>query len=292
MAGQVVIVVLNYNGQKCLIKTLTSLRALSYPHKEILVVDNASSDESFAQAQAQFPEYSFLALLRNGGFGYGMNRGIEYAVSKQADYVWLFNYDALAEPDALEPLVRAAEQREDRVLLSPLILDQYHNNWFSGGRINFLRMRVEHDQGSVPTKITSTNFLTGCALFLPVSMIQKVGLLDEDFFLYYEDADYSLRAKNLQIPLMVVPASRVLHSEESQFNPTKTYHLVLSGLIFFEKHKNRVFSFYQAIYVILRRLKNRFDILLGQPQATRVREAYQDFYDRKNAHHFSHIRQL
>ena len=290
MVDQVVIVVLNYNGQKCLIKTLLSLQALSYTNKEILVVDNASTDGSFAEAQERFPEYSFLALPKNGGFGYGMNRGIEYAIDKQADYVWLFNYDALAEPDALLPLVRVAKQSGDRVLLSPLILDQYHKNWFSGGRINFFRMRVEHDQGLIPTQNTETKFLTGCALFLPVPMIQKIGLLDESFFLYYEDADYSLRATKMGVPLVVVPESQVIHSEESQFNPTKTYHLVLSGLVFFEKHKNGAFSFYQAIYVILRRLKNHLDVLFGRPQASKVKEAYQDFYARKTANHLAHIR--
>jgi GT2 family glycosyltransferase len=290
MAGRVVIVVLNYNGQKCLTKTLTSLQALSYVNKEILVVDNASTDDSFRQAQVHFPEYSFLALPKNGGFGYGMNRGIEYALDKQADYVWLFNYDALAEPDSLEPLVRAAQEKDESVLLSPCIVDQAGNNWFSGGRINFWRMRVEHDQGPVPIDNTETEFLTGCALFLPVSVIRQVGLLDETFFLYYEDADYSVRARKAQIPLVVVPASGVIHSEESRFNPTKTYYLVLSGLLFFEKHQNRAFSFYQAIYVILRRLKNHFDVLLNRPQANKVREAHQDFYARKTSNHLSHIR--
>jgi GT2 family glycosyltransferase len=290
MAGQVVIVVLNYNGQKCLTKTLASLGALSYQEKEVLVVDNASTDGSFLDAQKKFPEYSYLALPRNGGFGYGMNQGIEYAMNKQADYVWLFNYDALAERDALEPLVAEAKRREDKVLLSPCIIDQYHQNWFSGGKINFWRMRVEHDRGPAPIQVSETSFLTGCALFLPMKVIQEVGLLDEDFFLYYEDADYSMRAQNKQFPLAVVPRSRVLHSEESQCNPTKIYHLVLSGLIFFEKHQKRAFALYQAIYVILRRLKNQVDVLLRLPQASRVREAYTDFYARKTASHFSHLR--
>lgn len=289
MLGRVIIVVLNYNGQKCLLKTLASLRDLSYPNREVLVVDNASTDESFFNAQREFPEYSYLALPRNGGFGYGMNRGIEYALGKGVDYVWLFNYDALAEIGALEPLVAEAELRQQKAIFSPAILDQNGRNWFSGGRINFLRMRVEHDQGSLPTTPIETNFLTGCALFLPVPIIRMVGMLDEGFFLYYEDADYSIRARKMNIPLVVVPQSVVIHSEESQFNPTKTYHLVLSGLIFFEKHKNSTFSFYQAIYVILRRLKNQFDILLGRPQAGRVRQAYTDFYARKVANNLSRI---
>jgi GT2 family glycosyltransferase len=93
------------------------------------------------------------------------------------------------------------------------------------------------------------------------------------------------------IPLKVVPASKVIHSEESRFNQAKVYHLVLSGLIFFQKQrKSTFFSFYQAIYVILRRLKNQLDIRLKRPQAKSALKAYQDFYARKKSSHFPHFR--
>lgn len=290
MTDKVVVIVLNYNGDKCLLDTLSSLQKLTYQNKEILVVDNASQDTSFEQAKKCFPEYSYLPLDHNGGFAYGMNRGIEYALSKGAQYVWLFNYDALAAAGALEPLVQVAEEHADRVLLSPLIFNENGEVWFSGGRVNFLRMRAEHtvrESFFVPQEST---FLTGCALFIPKKVIEEVGFLDESFFLYYEDVDYSRRVAALQIPRKVVPDAHVVHSEESQFNPQKVYFLVLGGLIFFDKHKSGIFSFYQAIYVILRRLKNRIDVLLGRPGSEKVAQAYQDFYARKKAHYFPYLR--
>ncbi len=287
---KVVIVVLNYNGTKCLFDTLRSLQVLSYQNKEILVVDNASQDDSFGRAQELFPEYSYLALDHNGGFAYGMNRGIEYALNNKAQYVWLFNYDALAQKNALEPLVEEAQRYSDRVLLSPLILNERKEIWFSGGRINFWRMRAEHTLPKQLPRTHPTEFLTGCALFMPIKVIQEVGLLDERFFLYYEDVDYSVRARKFDVPRLIVPASEVIHSEESQFNSGKVYHLVLSGLLFFDKHKNIKFSLYQAIYGILRRLKNRIDIVLKRPGSQKVAQAYRDFYARKKANHFSHLR--
>jgi GT2 family glycosyltransferase len=291
--GKVVIVVLNYNGRKCLPKTLTSLQEIAYLQKQVLVVDNASTDDSFSLAQRDFPEYAFLPLAYNGGFAYGMNQGIQWALLKGADYIWLFNYDAIADREALSELVSEAERENDAVLLSPLILDQDNNRWFSGGRINYLRMRVEHDKGLTSEMPQETGFLTGCALFIPRKVVEQVGFLDEDFFLYYEDADYSTRTKEMGIALKVVPRARVFHSEESRFNPSKVYHLVLSGLIFFDKKKkSSIFSFYQAIYVILRRLKNQIDLLFNRPNAESVRKAYQDYYARKKSNHLSHFRQL
>jgi GT2 family glycosyltransferase len=293
MIPKVVIVVLNYNGAKCLSKTLQSLGAVTYQNKEILVVDNDSQDSSFAEAQELFPTYSYVQLPVNGGFAYGMNKGIEYALSVNAAYVWLFNYDAQAKNDSLEKLVEESIQLDDKALLSPQITDQDGNIWFAGGKISYFRMRVIHTKRNIKRRGSiETKFLTGCALFLPVNAIKKIGMLDERFFLYYEDADYSQRALKEGLSLRVVSEAKVLHSEESKENPSKTYHLVLSGLRYFSKHQNTFFSFYQAIYVILRRLKNQGDLLLNKPFAKEVNRAYQEFYGECKPSFFNHLRKL
>jgi GT2 family glycosyltransferase len=277
MDDKVAIIVLNYNGKKTLLETLQSLSELNYQNKEILVVDNASEDDSFLSAQEQYPQFRFLGLERNGGFAWGMNRGIEDALERGASYIWLFNYDAVAKQDSLMPLVVEAKKNKDEVLLSPVIYTDADQVWFSGGRVNYWRMRGVHEKESLSSS-KETEFLTGCALFIPKKVIERVGLLDERFFLYYEDVDFSLRAKKEGIKRIVVPAAQVVHSEESQSSPNKIYFLVLSGLLFFDKHKKNIFSFYQAIYVILRVIKNTLDFLLKKPQAGRVRGAYSDFY--------------
>lgn len=289
MFEKTVVVVLNYNGEKCLSKTLRSLKELSYQNKEVVVIDNASTDQSFEQAQEEFPEYTYRRNEKNGGFAYGMNTGIRYALEQKAQYVWLFNYDALTEKETLTRLVEISKKNEDRILLSPLIEDEKKNIWFAGGSIEFLRMRVRHTRVLPRQVVLPTQFLTGCALFIPTKVVQEVGFLDEDFFLYYEDADYSTRARNKGIPLRVVRESRVVHSEESRYNEQKIYHLVFSGLIFFAKHSNSFFSFYQAIYVILRRLKNLIDCYRKKPGSKRVAQAYHDFYTAKKTRNFTRL---
>ncbi|MCW1888042.1 MAG: glycosyltransferase family 2 protein [Candidatus Moranbacteria bacterium] len=289
---KVVIVVLNYNGEKCLHQTLESLQSLDYREKEVVVVDNASQDHSFDLAKKNFPQFHFISLPKNGGFAYGMNAGMRFALEQKADFIWLFNYDALASRESLRILVRNAETLGDRALFSPTIFNN-KKIWFEGGRINYWKMRVEHlRQKRDQEKAFKTQFLTGCALFLPIRAIKEIGFLDEDFFLYYEDADYSKRALNKGFDLYVVPEAKVLHSEESVHNPQKVYHLVFSGLLFFSKHPKGIFSFYQAIYGILRRQKNRLDLFMGKPLAEEVSRAHSEFYAKKSPLFLNHLRKL
>jgi hypothetical protein len=276
----VAIIVLNWNGRDCLPRCLTSLEALSYPDKEIIVVDNGSSDDSLAHVKRDFPHCLFIENGGNLGFASGMNRGIRLALERGADYVWLFNYDAEAAPDALSLLIDAATSHPEAGLLSPAITGPDGALWFGKGRIDFLRMRALHVAPSseeLSSVAYPSPFLTGCALLINKATIEKIGFLDEDFFLYYEDADYCLRARKAGLQCLVVPKARVMHAEKSQENPEKTYYLVLSGLLFSAKHTPKLLRPYLAGYATIRRLKNRLDLLCGRDKAETVARAFKDF---------------
>ncbi|MEA3322780.1 MAG: hypothetical protein U9Q12_01015, partial [Patescibacteria group bacterium] len=109
-------------------------------------------------------------------------------------------------------------------------------------------------------------------------VFEKIGLFDENFFLYYEDADFSLRAKNNNFTLGVVPQAHAYHKEISENNiDQKTYFLVLSGLIFFEKHTHGIKKFWFHIHTTLRKIKNYFYCKKNKPFARSVRKAYHDY---------------
>jgi GT2 family glycosyltransferase len=275
---RVLIVVLNYNGRDCLLDCLNSLRVTLVQGADVLVVDNASTDDSFQRAKNQFPEYRFLTRLENGGFAAGMNEGLHIGIAEKYDFTWLMNSDATVEVGTL-PALLAAHKSYGACLMSPLILDSVGQEWFAGGRVNFWRMRVEHTarqtEGSIPYK---TDFLTGCALFLHRSAVQKVGLLDERFFLYYEDADFSWRAREKKVDLFVVPTARVIHQEKSSENSQKWYFVVRSGLLFFALHTPVLFRPYLSVYVIIRRLVNFVKVWMGLPDAASVKQAYTDYF--------------
>lgn len=290
MVPTVAILVLNYNGRSCLLETLQSLADLRYEAKQVWVIDNASDDGSLELAQERFPDFKYLPLSRNYGFAGGMNRGLKAASLQGADFFWLFNYDARAEEGALEALILAASEYPQAGLLSPGIMTDQGEIWFGGGSIDFFRMRTKHHFAFRQDIPYSTEFLTGCALLIRKEAFEKAGFLDEKFFLYYEDADYSLRAKRAGFELLLVPEARVVHSEESRRNPAKTYHLVLSGLIFFQKHAKGFFRLYQGLYVTIRRIKNHLDVRLGRDQAQSVRQAYDDFSPSRKTPHFADFR--
>lgn len=277
---KIAIIVLNYNGQDCLLNCLSSLDATPYPNKQIIVVDNASLDTSFIQARQKFPHYVYLQNTVNLGFAAGINIGIREALRYKADWCLLFNNDATADRHLLSVLIEESANHPEAGLLCPLIMKPHSDDiWFGKGRLNFFRMRAQHISPSkkdLSQTTYSSEFLTGCALFIRCTVLEKIGLFDESFFLYYEDADFCLRAKKAGFETLMVPAARVWHSEKSQSNPKKLYYLVLSGLFFFHKHAPPCFRPYFALYVTIRKIKNQIDTLLRRENATLVHKAYED----------------
>ncbi len=277
---QVGIVVLNFNGENCLLTCLTSLSRLDYSNFFVVVVDNASRDSSLASAQASFPTYTYIRNAENKGFAGGMNVGMSAAFARGAEWVWLFNNDATTEESALKTLMAVGEQAPRAGLLSPCISDSTGGVWFGKGRVNTLRMRAEHVPPSKRERSSTfypSEFLTGCALLVKREVFERIGDLDDRFFLYYEDVDFSVRVRVADFQVLVVPGARVFHGEQSRENDQKVYYLVYSGLLFFKKHANFWENIYFSVYGTIRRLKNAIDVLLGKEHARMVRRAYHDF---------------
>lgn len=279
------IIVLNYNGMGCLSACLRSLDRLEYPAKDIIIVDNASADGSLAMAEKEFPHLTFVQNEENEGFAKGMNIGMRLAFSRKAEWVWLFNYDAAADRSALTALILAARANPQAGLLSPVISETGSGAlWFAKGKIAYARMRTCHippAEKELASKAYPSEFLTGCALLIKKELVDAIGFLDERFFLYYEDADYSVRATRAGFACLVVPQAKVTHSEASSARPEKTYFLVYSGLLFFEKWASPLMRPYLAAYVTMRRAKNFFDRLCGRRGAAQeAYRAYRDYYER------------
>jgi hypothetical protein len=277
------IIVLNYNGKDCLLACLESLSGLEYPNWEGIVVDNASSDGSLLAAEKAFPQLTFVRNAKNEGFAKGMNVGIQQALARGAEWCWIVNYDTKIDPAALACLVAAAGRHPQAGLLSPIIYEERNTRpWFAKGHINFLRMRALHsdpDKRELASESYSSEFLTGCALLIKKELIETIGFLDERFFLYYEDADYSLRATQAGFSCLVVPGAQVWHAEVSRTRPEKIYFLVYSGLLFFEKHASFFSRPYFWAYVTIRRAKNAFDVAFRKSvAASEVRRAYEHFF--------------
>jgi GT2 family glycosyltransferase len=277
---KVFIIILNYNGKDCLNETLTGVFRLEYANLEVVLVDNNSTDGSFEMARGNFSKAVLIKNSQNIGFAAGMNVGIRYALERGADYVLLLNYDVEVPRDFLAILVEDMEKDPKIGIASPLILENTGAVWFSGGKINWWRMRAGQEQFNLKENNLSSDYISGCAMIIRKEVFRKVGLLDEDYFLYYEDTDFSFKAKATGYKLLVSSRSHIKHLEKSQQNiPQKTYWLVLSALKFFKKNTPLYLKPWIILFSWARRLKNwREVIFYKKDMAETVQKAYRDFY--------------
>lgn len=257
MLKKVYVIVLNWNGKEDTVECLESLRSTEYDNYQVVLVDNGSEDDSVKTVKENFPEVEIVETGKNLGFAGGNNVGINYAIEKGAEYVFLINNDTTVNSKYLEKLVEVAESNPQIGLAGSKIFYQQEPDtiWFAGGKINWLKNKGEHiglNQKDSPeyNKTKEVDYLTGCALLIKKEVIEKIGVLAEDYFLYYEDTDYSLRAKNAGYKIIYVPESVIYHKVSRSTKPGSAkyiYYHTRNGLVNAQRNGN--FKVRIAIYL-------------------------------------------
>lgn len=275
-------VIVNYNGGSQIIHCIHSILQSKRLHPLIIVIDNASTDQSLEQCKIKYPNLIYIYNTHNIGFAAAANVGTRYALERNASTVTYCNPDAYMTPNCAHQLIEAIEKK-GFAIVSPLILDKSHQeHWFCGGKIDFFRFRATHTcskkNHSSSIAIMPSDYISGCIMTISSSVYEKIDLFDERFFLYYEDADMSLRARNNGFAIGVVPQARAFHEELSESQKdVKTYFLVLSGLLFFDKHTHGLQKIWFHIHYWLRKLKNGHDRKKSSPLAQSVHKAFLDY---------------
>jgi GT2 family glycosyltransferase len=210
------IVILNYNAKEYLGKCLSSLQKLNYPKNryKIILVDNASTDGSVEFVRKNFPKAEIIENRKNLGFSAGNNVALR---SVDSDYYVLLNPDTFVDKNWLINLVKVAESDDKVGLCSSkiLMMDDKSRINYAGGLINFLgfswpRGFNKKDRGNFRT-VEETGFASGASMLIKRKVLEEVGFLDEDFFMYQEDVDYSWRARLLGYKVLYVPSSILYH---------------------------------------------------------------------------------
>lgn len=251
----IALVIVNWNGQKDTMRCLESIAKMRIPNDtqlETIVIDNGSSDGSVEVLSKAFPSVTILALSHNLGFTGGNNTGMQYAMKKNADYVWLLNNDTIVDTNALS-LVEAFRDGDVGVAGSKIYFapgHEYHKAryvkkdvgrvfWYAGGLVDWDNMYASHkgvdevDAGQYDTS-EDTMFVTGCSMMIKRSVIEAIGMLDDRFYLYLEDLDFGLRAKKAGFRLVYFPKSVVWHvnagSSGGAGNPIHEYYITRNRL--------------------------------------------------------------
>lgn len=254
---KIAIVIVTYNGIGDTRRCLTSLQKLRKTKDtiEIVVVDNASTDNTVSAITQDFPHVAIFPQTKNLGFAEGNNVGIRYALVHKADFIMLLNNDTFVAPDMLTRLLDVAARYPKGAIFCPKIYfaagAETHKSrykpadlgrviWYVGGLIDWKNVLASHrgvdevDTGQY-NDVVKTSYATGCAMFVRREVFEKVGLLDPKFYLYYEDLDFSLRARKSGNEVYYAPPATVWHKNAGSGGGTgsdlQSYYITRNRLI-------------------------------------------------------------
>ena len=245
-APRVVVVILNWNGVADTLECLHSVRRQQYANLEVLVIDNGSRPREADEIEASALTTHVIRHLTNVGYAAGNNIGMRYALAQSADYVWLLNNDTVVGPGCLATLVAAGEA-DDRVgLLSPVISDYASRGAikFVGTVLDFVRQEASRCVMSStdvrPVRAGEQLALWGTALLIKRRVMERTGLLDERYFAYMEDWDYSVRAIRSGFTTQVVSGALLYHKEGRSLgglqSPVREYLVARNWYLFWSTH--------------------------------------------------------
>ena len=251
MEKLVSIIILNYNKYNYTLECLKSLQKQTYKNFEVIVVDNGSKKKLYLKLKKelnQFEKFLKILLIRNEYnlyFASGNNKGMKIATG---DYFCLLNYDTIVEPDLIEKMVEFMENNQDAGMISPKIRIYRNKNYiyYGGGEINIRSSYVAKPKGiwekdtqnEKYNKISPTDYAAGTVLFLRKKTIEIIGLLDEIYFMYFEETDWNIRAKRSGFNIFYVPTTTVYHNINRNIyrNTFQQYFFNRNRQIFVWKH--------------------------------------------------------
>ena len=246
-------IVLNWNGladTRALLPTLFACRLPENWRLRAVMVDNGSTDGSAEAVAREFPGVEIVPLGENRRFAGGNNEGLRRCLAHGDDAVMLLNNDTECDREMLAALIDALDRDQDAGAAAPLIhyADPPDRIWYAGawcvpalGFVGHRGLRTR-DHGQY-RRTETTGYLTGCCLLARRDAWTKVGLLDERYFIYAEDADWSLRARAAGFRLLFVPAAKLKHkvsASSGDASPWKTYQRLRANLTLFARHARGV----------------------------------------------------
>lgn len=225
------IILVNYNGYRDTIECVKSIERIKHNNYKIVIVDNASTNNSVEYIKNSLKECILIESKQNLGFAGGNNIGIKYAINNGAEYVLLLNNDTLVETDFLDNMIASFENKENVGVVGCKIMYYPEKNiiWYGSGKIDWFKFigihlgikKIDKGQCDIEKEI---DFMTGCCMLIKRDVFEKVGLLPEEYFMYFEDVDFCIKVKDAGFKIWYNPKAVVYHKvglssggEESAF---------------------------------------------------------------------------
>jgi hypothetical protein len=224
------IIILNYNAGQLLIDCVDSILKTDYPNLEVILVDNASKDQSHLKCKEKFPKIILIENTENLGYCEGNNVGIRAA---KGEFVVILNPDTLAEPDWLTKLVAAYGKHGDGLYQPKFLTTTDHKILMStGNMIQLFAFGYSRGKGTPDDKqfdrVEPIGYASGTCLFTSARILKEIGMFDPFLFAYHDDLDLGWRAAMQGLKSYYVPDSIIYHPPEGfsfKWSPFKFYLL-------------------------------------------------------------------
>jgi GT2 family glycosyltransferase len=222
---KIVILILNWNGKTDTLECLSSLAAADpIPLFSTVVIDNGSTDNSVHDIRAAYPDIPIIETKANLGFAGGNNAGIRWALGKSFEWILLLNNDTIVAPDFIKKFLEAARQKPSVKMWGAKIyrysdrsrLDHLGGYW-DADKADFVSYAANRlDDGSFE-EMKPVDYVCGAALFMHKSVPETIGLLEESFFLLWEESDFCTRARRAGFEIWTAPHARIWHKVSASF---------------------------------------------------------------------------
>ncbi|MCQ2009524.1 glycosyltransferase family 2 protein [Sporolactobacillus sp. STSJ-5] len=290
---KVAIIILNWNAYEETYECLCSLEKLKYKKFHVFLVDNASTDYSFDKLKMDGKKGKFkvaIDFIQSGdnlGFAGGNNVAIRKAYNLGHSYFWMINNDTVVDENSLTYLIDEFVHNNKTGIAGSKIL--YYNSdivWFAGGIVNTYLGKTKHigfkmKDSALPNLKCETGYVTGCSLFFRKEVIDSIGLMQEDYFLYYEETDWNLRAKNSGWKIVYVPQSRVYHKvstttgSEKSTAPFVAYYDIRNAFLMIKRtQRNKIKVITAYVYKWYNTVKKTIKLVVYNQDQKKLRLRY------------------
>ena len=262
--SKVAVIIVNWKKYDITSSCIESILNSTNSNFKIILVDNESDNKKVKNFKYR-NEIEIIQNKKNEGFSKANNIGIDYALKNNFDYTILINNDTIVEKNLIEVLLKTAQAKNFSVV-QPLILKYSGKEiWNAGGRINYFfgnfitRKKVGN---SLNSSHELTEWLTGCCCLFKTKIFKEIGKLDESFFAYYEDVDFSLRLKKHGYKIGFTSKTHIYHYESfssisnnskgGKLSPYIHYLNIRNHILILKKHSDLFNSFGTRLYQIFK----------------------------------------
>lgn len=236
-------VILNTNKRDDTLDCLRSLAENDYQNLHVIVLDNASTDSSVEAIRTGFPQVEIIQLAENLGYAGNNNVGIQAALDRQADWVFILNEDTILSPECVSALVACGKTNPKIGVLGPLVFhaDEPDVIQSAGGYLDAhwrpLHTGINETDRGQYAEVREVEWISGCGLLVRREALQQAGLIDPRFFYYNEETELCQRIKRLGWSLWMVPMAKMWHKGvQRNYHPSAnvTYYKVRNFLLFLD----------------------------------------------------------